>query len=68
MRIVLNSYSFLCRYAIQLAKLAGLKIATTASPAKHELVKSLGADVVVDYKVRSRSIPVLAPSIADEHI
>lgn len=39
------------RYAIQLAKLAGLKVATTASPAKHELVKSLGADVVVDYKV-----------------
>lgn len=38
------------QYAIQLAKLAGLKVATTASPAKHELVKSLGADVVVDYK------------------
>lgn len=38
------------QYAIQLAKLAGLKIATTASPAKHDLVKSLGADVVVDYK------------------
>ena len=39
------------QYAIQLAKLAGLKVATTASPAKYELVKSLGADVVVDYKV-----------------
>jgi len=38
------------QYAIQLAKLAGLKVATTASPAKHDLVKSLGADVVVDYK------------------
>jgi len=38
------------QYAIQLAKLIGLKIATTASPKKHELVKSLGADVVVDYK------------------
>lgn len=38
------------QYAIQLAKLAGLRIATTASPAKHDLVKSLGADVVIDYK------------------
>lgn len=38
------------QWAIQLAKLAGLRIATTASPAKHELVKSLGAEVVVDYK------------------
>ena len=39
------------RYAIQLAKIAGLRVATTASPKKHDLVKSLGAEVVVDYKV-----------------
>lgn len=38
------------QYAIQLAKLSGLKVATTASPKKHDLVKSLGADFVVDYK------------------
>lgn len=38
------------RYAIQLAKLAGLKVATTASPKKHSLLKSLGADVILDYK------------------
>jgi len=38
------------QYAIQLAKLTGFKVATTASPKKHDLVKSLGADFVVDYK------------------
>jgi D-arabinose 1-dehydrogenase-like Zn-dependent alcohol dehydrogenase len=54
------------QYAIQLAKLAGLKIATTASPAKHELVKSLGADFVVDYKVgQTRRLCKCPPIIAD---
>ncbi|GJE89314.1 zinc-binding alcohol dehydrogenase family protein [Phanerochaete sordida] len=37
-------------YAIQLAHLVGYKIVTTASPRNHDLCKSLGADVVVDYK------------------
>ncbi|GAA5821132.1 hypothetical protein JCM11491_004549, partial [Sporobolomyces phaffii] len=36
--------------AIQLAKASGLRVVSTASPANHEFVKSLGADVVVDYK------------------
>jgi NADPH:quinone reductase-like Zn-dependent oxidoreductase len=36
--------------AIQLAKHLGATVATTASGAKTELVKSLGADVVIDYK------------------
>ncbi len=35
--------------AIQLARLSGYKIITTASPRNHELLKSLGADVTVDY-------------------
>ncbi|MDR3624467.1 MAG: NADP-dependent oxidoreductase [Chlamydiales bacterium] len=35
--------------AIQLAKYAGAKVYTTASKHKHEYVKSLGADVVIDY-------------------
>jgi len=38
------------QYAIQLAKLSGLKVATTASEKKWDLVKGLGADLVVDYK------------------
>lgn len=36
-------------FAIQLARLAGYKVATTASPRNFELVKSLGADAVFDY-------------------
>ncbi|KAF9510973.1 hypothetical protein BS47DRAFT_1471976 [Hydnum rufescens UP504] len=37
-------------HAIALAKLAGLKIVSSASPHNHALLKSLGADAVFDYK------------------
>lgn len=37
-------------YAIQLAKYAGAHVATTASEKNHELLYSLGADQVIDYK------------------
>ncbi|KAG9015063.1 hypothetical protein FRB90_004942 [Tulasnella sp. 427] len=37
-------------YAIALAKQSGLKVVTTASPKNHQLLKSIGADEVFDYK------------------
>ncbi|PCH40956.1 GroES-like protein [Wolfiporia cocos MD-104 SS10] len=37
-------------FALQLAHVAGYKVVTVASPRNHELCKSLGADVVFDYK------------------
>lgn len=37
-------------FAIQLAKHLGAHVATTASAKNHALVKSLGADVTIDYK------------------
>ncbi|KAI0698981.1 GroES-like protein [Cerioporus squamosus] len=36
--------------AIQLAHLSGYKVVTTASSRNHELLKSLGADVTIDYR------------------
>src|SRR5262249_42475182 len=37
-------------FAIQLAKHLGATVTTTASARNHELVRSLGADVIIDYK------------------
>ena len=38
--------------AIQIAKALGARIIVTASPTKHDICYSLGADVVVDYRSR----------------
>merc|ERR1711977_89561 len=38
------------QYAVQLAKLSGLFVIATGSKKNHDLLKSLGADAVVDYK------------------
>lgn len=38
------------QFAIQLLRLSGYKIVTTASPRNFELIKSLGADAVFDYR------------------
>ncbi|TBU35546.1 GroES-like protein [Dichomitus squalens] len=38
------------QFAIQLAALSGYRVVTTASPKNHELVKSLGASEVFDYR------------------
>jgi len=38
------------QYAIQFAKLGGLRVLTTASPKNFDLVKGLGADEVFDYR------------------
>lgn len=40
-------------FAIQLAKHLGLKTAATTSSKNSELVKSLGADVIIDYKTQN---------------
>jgi len=39
-------------FAIQLAKHLGVTVATTTSSANFDLVKSLGADIVIDYKTQ----------------
>lgn len=40
-------------FAIQLAKEMGLKVFTTASSTNHSWVKSLGADVAIDYRTEN---------------
>ncbi|KAK7469055.1 hypothetical protein VKT23_003548 [Stygiomarasmius scandens] len=48
--LVWGGSSSVGQYVIQLAKLSGLEVIATASPRNHDLVKSLGADAVFDYK------------------
>ncbi|KAI2615738.1 zinc-binding dehydrogenase [Hypomontagnella submonticulosa] len=48
--LVSGGTSSVGNYAVQLGKLAGAFVIATGSPRNHELLKSLGADAVVDYK------------------
>lgn len=43
-------------YTIQLAHLAGFKVVATASPAHFDYVRSLGADVVVNYRDGDKAV------------
>ncbi len=36
-------------FAVQFAKVAGAKVIATASPKNHEVLKELGADIIIDY-------------------
>jgi alcohol dehydrogenase len=53
-------------FAIQLAKWMGAEVTTTASPRGEELVKSLGADRVIDYtKQKIADVPDLYDGVLD---
>ncbi|KAF8875030.1 chaperonin 10-like protein [Gymnopilus junonius] len=47
--LIWSGSSSMGHYAVQFAKLAGLRVISTASPANFELVRSLGAEEVLDY-------------------
>ncbi|CAE6502755.1 unnamed protein product [Rhizoctonia solani] len=48
--LVYGGSSSLGLFSTQLAKLSGYKVVTTVSPKNSDLLKSLGADVTIDYK------------------
>ncbi|CAE6507528.1 unnamed protein product [Rhizoctonia solani] len=48
--LIYGGSSSLGLFSTQLAKLSGYKVVTTVSPKNFDLLKSLGADVVIDYK------------------
>lgn len=52
--------------AIQLAKLSGLKVLTTCSPKNFDLVRSLGADHVFDYKDAAVCISDMRALVGDD--
>lgn len=49
--IVLGGAGSVGQYGVQLAKICGYKVLTTCSPGNEDLLKSLGADATLDYKL-----------------
>ncbi|KAH8819322.1 chaperonin 10-like protein [Xylogone sp. PMI_703] len=47
--LVYGGASSVGNYAIQLGKLSGMRVIATASQKNHELLRELGADILVDY-------------------
>lgn len=47
--LVWSGTSSVGQYAIQFAKLAGIRVVSTSSPGNFDFVRSLGADLVFDY-------------------
>lgn len=60
-----NTPASVGQYAIQLARLYSLRIITTSSPKHFDLVRSLGADEVLDYRDEQVVIKIrqLAPGL-----
>ncbi|CAE6428227.1 unnamed protein product [Rhizoctonia solani] len=48
--LIYGGSSSLGLFSVQLAKLSGYKVVTTVSPKNFDLLKTLGADTVIDYK------------------
>jgi NADPH:quinone reductase-like Zn-dependent oxidoreductase len=49
--IILGGSGCIGQFAIQVAKVCGYKVLATCSPAKATMVKGVGADATIDYKV-----------------
>lgn len=53
--LVWSGMSSVAQFVVQLAKLSGCKVVTTASPSRWSHLEKLGADVCIDYKVGFKS-------------
>ncbi|TFY56959.1 hypothetical protein EVG20_g8728 [Dentipellis fragilis] len=63
--LVWGGSSSVGQFAIQLARIAGYKVITTASPKNHALVKGLGAAVAIDYRASDVVEQIIAASGRD---
>lgn len=54
--LVWSGMSSVAQFVIQLAKLSGCRVITTASPSRWDYLKTLGAVECLDYKVRTQQL------------